>query len=186
MFENPGRQERCVAWRAEQVPSASCLDATPERDTRRTDYTRLVRTCTVTSPQARPLFHATVRLLKRVKNIAVVGLSPNPSRPSFCIAAAMQKLGYNIIPVRPAVKEVLGVKAYPRLADVDVPIDLVNVFRSARFIDGIVDECLALKLKALWIQEGIVNEPAAERARAAGMTVVMDRCIYRDYRRECA
>ena len=67
-----------------------------------------------------------------------------------------------------------------------MPIDLVNVFRSAEFIDGIVDECLALKLDALWIQEGIVNEPAAERARAAGMTVIMDRCIYRDYRTECA
>jgi predicted CoA-binding protein len=98
----------------------------------------------------------------------------------------MQGFGYNIIPVRPAVKEVLGKKAYPRLADVDVPIDLVNVFRAAEFIDGVVDECIALKLKALWIQQGIVNEPAAERARAAGMTVVMDRCIYRDYRDQCA
>lgn len=125
-------------------------------------------------------------LLKSVKNIAVVGLSPNPARPSYAIAAAMQKLGYNIIPVRPAVKEVLGVRACARLSDADVPIDLVNVFRSAEFIDGIVDECIALNLKALWIQEGIVNEPAAQRARAAGMTVVMDRCIYRDYRRECA
>ena len=125
-------------------------------------------------------------LLKRVKNIAVVGLSPNPSRPSHGVAAAMRGFGYNIIPVRPAVKEVLGIKAYPRLADVDVPIDLVNVFRAAEFIDGVVDECIALKVKALWIQEGIVNEPAAERARAAGMTVIMDRCIYRDYRDQCA
>lgn len=125
-------------------------------------------------------------LLKRVKNIAVVGLSPNPSRPSHGVAAAMQGFGYNIIPVRPALKEVLGVKAYPRLADVDVPIDLVNVFRAAEFIDGVVDECIALKVKALWIQEGIVNESAAERAQAAGMTVIMDRCIYRDYRDQCA
>jgi predicted CoA-binding protein len=125
-------------------------------------------------------------LLKRVKNIAVVGLSPNPSRPSHSIASAMQKLGYNIIPVRPAVKEVLGAKAYAQLSDVDVAIDLVNVFRAAEFIDGIVDECMALKIPALWIQEGIVNEPAAGRARAAGITVIMDRCIYRDYRQECA
>jgi len=124
-------------------------------------------------------------LLKRVKIIAVVGLSPNPARPSHAIAAGMQKFGFNIIPVRPALKEVLGQKAYGRLSEVDVPIDLVNVFRAAEFIDGIVDECIALKLKALWIQEGIVNEPAALRARAAGMTVIMDRCIYRDYRREC-
>jgi uncharacterized protein len=125
-------------------------------------------------------------LLKRVKNIAVVGLSPNPSRPSYGIAAALQKIGYRIIPVHPAANEVLGAKAYPRLSAVDVPIDLVNVFRRAEFIDGIVDECLALKLNALWIQEGIVNKPAAERACAAGMTVIMDRCIYRDYRTECA
>ena len=124
-------------------------------------------------------------MLKRVKIIAVVGLSPNPARPSHAIAAGMQKFGFNIIPVRPALKEVLGQKAYGRLSEVDVPIDLVNVFRAAEFIDGIVDECIALKLKALWIQEGIVNEPAALRARAAGMTVIMDRCIYRDYRREC-
>src|SRR4051812_40890121 len=124
-------------------------------------------------------------LLKCVKNIAVVGLSPNPARPSHSISAGMQKFGFNILPVRPAVKEVLGRKAYGRLRDVDVPIDLVNVFRAAEYIDGIVDECIALKLGALWIQEGIVNEPAALRARAAGMTVIMDRCIYRDYRREC-
>jgi predicted CoA-binding protein len=124
-------------------------------------------------------------LLKRVKNIAVVGLSPNPARPSHAIAAGMQKFGFNILPVRPAVKEVLGRKAYGRLSDVDVPIDLVNVFRAAEYIDEIVDECIELKLGALWIQEGIVNEPAALRARAAGMTVIMDRCVYRDYRREC-
>ena len=124
-------------------------------------------------------------LLKRVKNIAVVGLSPNPARPSHAIAAGMQKFGFNIIPVRPALKEVLGHKAYGRLSDVDVPIDLVNVFRAARFVDDVVDECIALKVRALWIQQGIVNEPAALRGRAAGMTVIMDRCIYRDYRREC-
>jgi uncharacterized protein len=125
-------------------------------------------------------------LLRRVKTIAVVGLSPKPSRPSFAIAAAMQSAGYRIIPVRPAVSEVLGEKAFARLADVDVPIDLVDVFRAGEHVDAIVDDCIALKLPALWLQEGVVNEPAAERARAAGMTVIMDRCIYRDYRRECA
>lgn len=125
-------------------------------------------------------------LLKRVRHIAVVGLSPNPARPSHGVARAMQGFGYNIIPVHPAVSEVLGVKAYPRLADVPPPIDLVNVFRRAEHLDEIVDECLRLKLKALWIQEGIINEGAVERARAAGMTVVMDRCIYRDYEAFCA
>ena len=125
-------------------------------------------------------------LLKRVKNIAVVGLSPNPARPSYRIASSMRELGYNIIPVTPTARDVLGAKAYARLSDVDVPFDLVNVFRAAEYIDGIVDECIALKAGALWIQDGIVNEPAAERARAAGIMVVMDRCVYRDYRRECA
>ena len=125
-------------------------------------------------------------LLARVKNIAVVGLSPNPSRPSHGVAAAMQGYGYTIIPVRPAVKEVLGCKAYARLADVDVKIDLVDVFRRSEFVSGIVDECIALGTKALWLQDGVIDEAAAERARAAGMFVVMDRCIYRDYKNECS
>ena len=124
-------------------------------------------------------------LLKRVKNIAVVGLSPNPSRPSHGVAASLQGFGYRVIPVHPTAETVLGAKVYRRLADVEVSIDLVDVFRRAEFIEGIVDECIALKLKALWIQEGIVNEPAAERAQAAGMFVVMDRCIYRDYVEIC-
>jgi len=98
----------------------------------------------------------------------------------------MQGFGFNILPVHPTADDVLGAKAYRRLSEVHVPIDLVNVFRRAEFIDQIVDDCLALKLKALWIQEGIVNEPAAQRARAAGMRVVMDRCIYRDYVAFCA
>jgi len=123
--------------------------------------------------------------LRNVKNIAVVGLSPNPARPSYGVAKAMQGFGFNIIPVRPVVGEVLGVKAYPRLADIPVPVDLVNVFRRAEFIDEIVDDCLALGVKAIWIQEDIVNEPAALRARQAGMFVVMNRCIYRDYRAFC-
>ena len=124
-------------------------------------------------------------LLRRVKTIAVVGLSPNPSRPSHGVSEAMQGFGYTIIPVHPTAREVLGARAYPRLADVPAPIDLVNVFRRAEFIDGVVDECLRLRLQNLWIQEGIVNEPAAQRAVKGGMTVVMDRCIYRDYRQYC-
>ena len=124
-------------------------------------------------------------LLKRTKTIAVVGLSPNPARPSHGVAQAMQGYGFRVIPVHPAVKEVLGEKAYARLADIPERIDLVDVFRSAEHIDGVVDECLALGLKAIWVQEGIVNEPAAARAQAGGMTVIMDRCIYRDYRDQC-
>ncbi len=124
-------------------------------------------------------------LLKRTRNIAVVGLSPNPARPSYVVAKAMQGFGFDIVPVRPKVEQVLGQKAYGRLEDVPPPIDLVDVFRAAEFVDGIVDQCLALGVPALWIQEGIVNEPAAQRAREGGMTVVMDRCIYRDYRAFC-
>ena len=125
-------------------------------------------------------------LLKRVKTIAVVGLSPNPTRPSYGVSQAMQGFGYTIVPVHPLAREVLGAKAYPRLGDIPVTIDLVNVFRRAVFIDGVVDDCLALGLKSLWIQEGIVNEPAAMRAVKGGIMVVMDRCIYRDYRRYCS
>jgi predicted CoA-binding protein len=125
-------------------------------------------------------------LLKRVKTIAVVGLSPHPWRPSYGVSQAMQGFGYRVIPVRPGVAEVLGERAYARLADVPDAIDLVNVFRAAEHIDAVVDDCLALGLKALWIQEGIWNEPAALRARAGGIWVVMDRCVYRDYVDECA
>lgn len=132
-----------------------------------------------------PDAEARCALLRRVKTIAVVGLSPNPARPSHGVARAMRDYGFRIVPVHPVAKEVLGEKAYARLADVPAPIDLVDVFRRAEFVDGIVDECVALKLKALWIQEGIVNQSAALRAVEAGMTVVMDRCIYRDFRDYC-
>ena len=125
-------------------------------------------------------------LLKRVKTIAVVGLSPNPARPSYGVSQAMQGFGFTIVPVHPSAREVLGAKAYPRLGDIPLPIDLVNVFRRPEFIDGVVDDCLGLGLKSIWIQEGIVNEPAALRARVGGMMVVMGRCIYRDYRRYCS
>ncbi|MDP2830397.1 MAG: CoA-binding protein [Sulfuricellaceae bacterium] len=120
-------------------------------------------------------------LLGRVHNLAVMGLSPQPSRPSYFVARAMQGFGYRIIPVRPAVSEILEEKAWPALSDVPGTIDLVDVFRAAEHIDAIVDECLRLKIPAIWIQEGIINEAAANRAREAGMTVVMDRCIYKDY-----
>lgn len=124
-------------------------------------------------------------LLQRVKTIAVVGLSPKPDRPSYGVARALQGFGYRVIPVRPALDAVLGEKAYAALGDVPEKIDLVDVFRAAEHIDAVVDECLALGLPAIWIQEGIVNEAAAQRARAAGMTVVMDRCIYKDYMALC-
>ena len=133
-----------------------------------------------------PGAEARCALLKRVKTIAVVGLSPNPARPSYGVSRAMQGFGYTIIPVHPAAKEILGTRAYPTLSDIPVAVDLVNVFRRPEHIDEVVDECLKLGLKNIWIQEDIVNEPAALRARAGGMTVVMNCCIYRDYRQYCS
>ena len=120
-------------------------------------------------------------LLEHVRTIAVVGLSPQPNRPSHLVASNLQRFGYRIIPVRPAVASVLGEKAYARLDDVPDHIDMVNVFRAPQHVDAIVDDCIALGIKAIWLQDGVVNEPAALRAQAAGMTVVMDRCAYRDY-----
>ncbi|HQS98794.1 MAG: CoA-binding protein [Hydrogenophilales bacterium 16-64-46] len=124
------------------------------------------------------LVHA---LLRRVRSLAVVGLSPQPARPSHAVARAMQAYGFHIVPVRPLVDSVLGERAYARLADIPFPVDLVNVFRAAEHLPAIVDACLALHLPAIWIQEGIVNEAAAQRARDAGMTVVMDRCLLKEY-----
>jgi predicted CoA-binding protein len=119
-------------------------------------------------------------LLKTVKSIAVVGLSDNPARPSYGVASAMQGMGYRIIPVRPAQSEVLGERAYAQLTDLPATPDLVDVFRNPDAVDAIVDQCIAIGAKRLWLQEGVVNEPAANRARAAGMTVIMDRCVWRD------
>ena len=120
-------------------------------------------------------------LLKSVKTIAVVGLSPQPARPSYRVAQAMQRYGYRIVPVRPLVDTVLGEKAYASLADIPFAVDLVDVFRAAEHMPAIVDQCLALHLPAIWIQEGIVVDAAARAAQAGDMTVVMDRCILKDY-----
>jgi hypothetical protein len=122
-------------------------------------------------------------LLTRVRSIAVVGLSPKPDRPSYQVAAQMQRLGYRIIPVRPALRAVLGETAYPDLTSIPGPIDLVDVFRAPAHVEEIVDACIARQLPILWLQEGVVNEAAALRAQAAGMTVVMDRCVWREYQR---
>lgn len=120
-------------------------------------------------------------LLQEVKRIAVVGLSPRPERPSYRVSRAMQGFGYRIVPVRPAVSEVLGEKAYATLSDIPEKVDMVDVFRAGDQIDPIIDECIALGIPRLWLQDGVINEAAAERARAAGIMVVMDRCVWRDY-----
>ena len=124
-------------------------------------------------------------LLKSVKTIAVVGFSTKPARPSHNIARQLQRFGYRIIPVRPGMSQALGEKAYPNLSAVPDTIELVNVFRSPREVPPLVDECLRLGLKSIWMQEGAASEEAAEKAIAGGMTVVMDRCILRDFTRLC-
>ena len=124
-------------------------------------------------------------LLQRVKIIAVVGFSPKPARASYGVAHRMQQFGYRIVPVRPGISEGLGEKAYPDLLSVPRPVDLVNVFRSGEYVAEVVDQCLQLGIKNIWMQEGAEDEVSAERARAAGMTVVMGRCIMRDYTRFC-
>ena len=123
--------------------------------------------------------------LAGVRTIAVVGLSPHPDRPSFRIAGPLQGAGYRIVPVRPLVREVLGERAYGRLAEIPFSVDLVDVFRSADAIDGVVDDCIATRVPRLWVQEGIVNVPAAQRAVAAGVWTVMDRCLWRDLKNLC-
>ncbi len=120
-------------------------------------------------------------LLLNTRSIAVVGLSPKAGRPSHSVSASMQRFGYRIIPVRPAVDEVLGEKAYPDLYALPEKPDLVNVFRAPEHVGPIVDACIELDISAIWLQDGVVNEAAAQKALEAGMIVVMDRCIYRDY-----
>ncbi|MDQ6759553.1 MAG: CoA-binding protein [Acidobacteriota bacterium] len=122
-------------------------------------------------------------MLKNSKTIAVVGLSGSRMRPSYGVAEYMQRAGYRIIPVNPQETEVLGEKCYARLEDVPEPIDMVDVFRRSEFVPDIVDSAIAVGAKALWLQEGVIHEKAAEKARQAGLSVVMDRCILKEHAR---
>jgi predicted CoA-binding protein len=131
-------------------------------------------------------------VLKRARTIAVVGLSDNPLRPSFGVSAYMQSHGYRIIPVNPRIKSCLGEKAYASLLDIperniseeDNPekIDIVNIFRRPEYVEEIVDQAIQLKVPAIWMQEEVIHERAAEKARKAGFFVVMDRCILKEHR----
>jgi predicted CoA-binding protein len=121
-------------------------------------------------------------LLKRTKTIAVVGLSNSPLRPSHGVTAYMQTQGYRIIPVNPNIRGALGEKAYASLLDVPEKIDLVNVFRRPEYVEEIVDQAIQLKIPAIWMQEGVINQRAAEKARQAGVFVVMDECILKEHR----
>ena len=121
--------------------------------------------------------------LVQAKTIAVIGLSDDPSKPSHYVSAYMQGIGHRILPINPALDEVLGEKSYASLAALPVKPDLVNVFRLPHFIPAIVDEMIALKLPALWLQQGIIHLDAAKRAEAHGIKVVMDRCLMVESRR---
>jgi uncharacterized protein len=122
-------------------------------------------------------------ILKSSTNIAVVGLSSSPIRPSYGVAAYLQTQGYHVIPVNPEINGALGEKAYSSLRDVSEKIDIVDIFRRPDFVPEIVDQAIELKVPAIWMQEGVLHEEAAKKARAAGIFVVMDRCILKEHRR---
>jgi predicted CoA-binding protein len=121
-------------------------------------------------------------ILKRAKTIAVVGLSDSPLRPSHGVAAYLQTQGYRIIPVNPQIQTSLGEKAYPSLLDVPEKIDIVDIFRRPEFVEEVVDQAIQLKVPTVWMQEEIIHEKAAQKARQAGIFVVMDRCILLEHR----
>lgn len=129
-------------------------------------------------PQADPI----ADVLKCSKTIGVVGLSNNPLRPSHGVSAYMQSQGYRIIPVNPNIDECLGEKAYRSLLDVPDKIDIVNIFRRPEFVEEVVDQAIQLKVPAIWMQEDVIHERAAEKARQAGIFVVMDLCILKEHR----
>jgi predicted CoA-binding protein len=125
-----------------------------------------------------------VELLRRAKTIAVVGCSTNPEKPSHRVPLYLQQQGYRIVPVNPAAKgqQLLGETVYGSLNEVPIPIDVVDIFRPPKDVPPIVEEAIAVGAKAIWMQEGIVNNGAAERAKAAGLQVVMDKCMMKVHR----
>lgn len=124
-------------------------------------------------------------ILKQAKTVAVVGLSDNPDRESYQVAAYLKAQGYRIIPVNPNIQEVLGERAYPTLLDIpkDINVDVVDIFRRPEFIPEIVEQAIARGAKAVWMQKGLAHNAAADKARAAGLSVVMDRCMMVEHRR---
>jgi uncharacterized protein len=122
-------------------------------------------------------------LLQSAHTIAVVGLSEKSWRPSHGVSEYMQRAGYRIIPVNPELQEVLGERCYPDVESVPEPIDIVNIFRRPELVPEIVDAAIRVGAKAVWMQEGVIHEEAAARARAAGLVVVMDRCLLKEHRK---
>ena len=122
-------------------------------------------------------------ILESAKTIAVVGMSNSPLRPSYGVAAYLQSNGYKIIPVNPNINGALGERAVSRLRDVKEKIDIVDVFRRPEMVEEIVDQAIEMKIPVVWMQEDVVNEAAAEKARNAGLTVIMDKCILKEHRK---
>lgn len=121
------------------------------------------------------------KFLQTSKNIAIVGLSSNRMRPSYGVAEYLQRAGYKIIPVNPNEREVLGESAFQRLEDIREKVDIVDVFRRPEFVLEVTESAIAMGARALWLQEGVIHEEAAKRARDAGLFVVMDRCIMKEH-----
>ena len=117
-----------------------------------------------------------LEILRAYKVFAVVGLSDRPDRPSHSVAAFLQQRGYRIIPVNPNLSKVLGEKCYPDLVSIPEPVEVVDIFRRSELAGPVVDQAIAIKAKAVWMQLGVINDAAAARAKAAGLEVVMDRC----------
>jgi predicted CoA-binding protein len=120
-------------------------------------------------------------ILKNSKVIAVIGASLKPERPSHWISIYLKEHGYKVIPVNPGLKEVLGDKCYKSLSEIPEPIDIVDIFREPGAVPGIVDEAIAKKAKVVWMQQGIVHNAAAEKAKAAGLKVIQNKCIYQEH-----
>ena len=137
---------------------------------------------TTTTMASLPQTDPVTEILRKSRTIAVVGLSSDPIRPSHGVSAYMQAQGYSIVPVNPHIESSLGEKAYPSLLDVPGKIDIVNIFRRPQFVEEIVDQAIQLKVPAIWMQEDVIHEKAAEKARKAGIFVVMDRCILKEHR----
>lgn len=121
------------------------------------------------------------RILREFRRVAVVGISDRPERDSHRVAAYLQRVGYEIVPVNPNVREVLGLRCWPSLDDAPGPIEVVDVFRRSELVPPVVDAAIRVGARAVWMQDGVIHEEAAAKARAAGLLVVMDRCMLRDH-----
>ncbi len=139
------------------------------------------------TPEAQEAWHSTPEIIRRIlqdyRVVAVVGLSPQPDRPSYQVARYLKDHGYRIVPVRPGCSEILGERCYPSLRDVPFPVEVVDIFRNVEAIPGVVEEAIAAGAKAVWMQLGLAEPAAGARAKDAGLLVVMDRCMKMEHSR---